>query len=126
MWGLLPLKAIQKRRRGKQRQSPSLQPNQEESSQPEGVSRSKDSHLQTELGSTSCNESFGDLEDNFPLSSSSNGETQESGGKWRSYDSLGRNPSNLCQPEGEKKIDHFIRASMSKAEGAEIKQTQTT
>jgi hypothetical protein len=72
--GLLPLKPIQKRRRGKERQSPSLQSNQEESNQPEGVSSIKDSHLQTELGSTSCNESLGDLEDNFPSSSSSNRE----------------------------------------------------
>lgn len=82
------MKPIQRRRRGKQRQSPSLQPNQEEPSQPEGVSRSKDAHLQTELGSTSRNESFGDLEDSLPSSSSSNGETQESGGKRRSYDSI--------------------------------------
>jgi hypothetical protein len=74
--GLLPLKPIQKRRRGKQRQSPSLQSNQEESNQPEGVTSSiKDSHFQTELGSMSCNESLGDLEDNFPSSSSSNRET---------------------------------------------------
>jgi hypothetical protein len=88
MWGLLSLKPIQKRRRGKQRQSPSLQPNQEEPSQPFGVSRSKDSHLQTELGSTSRNKSLGDLEDSFPSSNSSNGGTQESGGKRRSYNSI--------------------------------------
>lgn len=78
------MKPIQRRRRGKQRQSPSLQPNQEEPSQSEGVSRSKDAHLQTELGSTS----LGDLEDSLPSSSSPNGETQEAGGKRRSYDSI--------------------------------------
>lgn len=87
--GLLPLIPIQKRRRGKQRQSRSLQPNHEEPRQPKDVSRSKDSHcLQTEFGSPSYSENSADLENSIPSSTNSDGETKGSSGKRRSYDSV--------------------------------------
>ena len=86
--GLLPLKPIQKRRRSKQRQSPSLQSNQEENSQSVDVSRSKDSnHFQTELGVImSHNENKGDVEYSLPPSDNSDRETEESSIKNRKYD----------------------------------------
>ncbi|KAG0572495.1 hypothetical protein KC19_VG100100 [Ceratodon purpureus] len=84
--GLLPLRPLQKRRCGKQPQSPLLQPNQEEPSQPQDVRRSIDSHLQVELGATSHKENIGDLKYNLPSSSNSDDETEDSGAKKRSYD----------------------------------------
>lgn len=73
---LLPLKAIQTRRRGKHRQSCSLHPEQTKSDQPKEKCRGKTSHsTQTEQGST-CQSRGTRVSRSHPLSSTSDGQAE--------------------------------------------------